>query len=211
MKSSCRRGRAGVQLAIVALSFLLGGCAYRDISPQAAAADEHALDDSLRHVTPGAAKLVLRSSGAGHAVAYSVSTNNEACQGFEPVGNVAYSGPGVVFPWIARMTERTRRGLFKTQPYIEHQIEPGRSVQVQAIGNWQQGNTPATLPMRTGSCGPLVARFLPVTGHVYAVDFVWGSGLSCTQVITDSTDLDAPAPVQFEAIPPCPAPGSNGS
>lgn len=109
----------------------------RDINPQAAAAEERVLHGTFRSVTPGAAKLVLRSSGAGHAVVYSVGTASEACQGFEQAGNVAYSGRGVVFPWIARMNERTRSALFKTQPYIEREVDPGRIVQSRqsAIGN----------------------------------------------------------------------------
>jgi hypothetical protein len=206
--STLRDRASDILLAVlmwIALS-LLGGCAYRDINPQAAAADERALDDSLRVVTPGAAKLVLRSSGAGHAVVYSVSKASEPCQGFETVGNVAYSGRGVVFPWIARMNERTRSALFKTQPYIEHELDPRQGVRLKAVGNWQQANAPRTLPISTGSCGPLVTRFRPAAGHVYLVDFVWRDNLSCTQVITDATDPSTPQPVQFDLVQSCPTP-----
>ena len=162
------------------------------------------MDESLRSVTPGAAKLLLRSSGAGHAVAYSVSVTGKACQGFEPVGNVAHSGRGVVYPWIARMNERTRSKLFQTQPYIEREVDPAHSVQVQATGNWQQANTPATLPVSMGRCGPLFASFLPTAGHVYSIDFAWRDGLGCALVVTDSTVPGAPVAEKFDAAQ-CPA------
>jgi len=116
-------------------------------------------------------------------------------------------GRGVVFPWIARIIERARSGLFKTQPYIEHEVGPRQDVQVKAIGNWQQANTPRTLPISAGSCGPLVTRFHPTAGHVYIVDFVWRGDLSCTQVITDATEPGAPPqPVQFQLAQACPTP-----
>lgn len=196
--------------ALLACTLALGACAYRNINPEAAAADERAdgSSDALRSVTQGTAKLVFRASGAGHATSYAVSTSGEACQGFQSVGNVAYSGRGVVLPWIARMNERTRSAVFKTQPFVEHDAVPGRSIQVRAVGNWQETGGVFN---RAGTCGPLVAKFTPVAGRAYLVEFVWRSDNSCSQVVTDSTDPSAPTPVQLEGTQSCDSPGSEGS
>ncbi|MEJ7805794.1 MAG: hypothetical protein WKG03_07735 [Telluria sp.] len=190
--------------AFAALLFL-GGCAYQDINPEAAAADEKAngVHAALRGVDAGTAKLVFRASGAGHAARYSVSTASEACQGFEPVGNVAYSGRGVLLPWIANMTERTRGAVLNTQTHISRTAQPGQSIQVRGMGNWQEGSG---LFSRSGNCGPLASRFTPVAGRAYLIDFVWRRDLSCSMVVTDSTDPDVPAIVPADVLTGCAKP-----
>lgn len=90
----------------------------------------------------------------------------------------------------------------KTQPFVEHEVsvKPGDSIQVRGLGRWDQN---AGLYMRTGTCGPVVARFNPRADHAYLIDFVWGENLSCTQVVMDATVPEQPVPVQTEQVPVC--------
>lgn len=71
-----------VSIALVSLAHL--GCAYRDISPEAALADQRANSgfSELQEVEPGTAKVVLRTVGAAYPVRFSVSTSAEACESF---------------------------------------------------------------------------------------------------------------------------------
>jgi hypothetical protein len=194
--------RTSVVVSILAC--VLSACAYRDINPEAAAADEkaHGVDDALRSVAPGTAKLVFRSRGAGHGANYAISNSPAACRDFKSLGNVAYSGRGVVYPWIANMAERSRSAVFKTQPSIQQEVKPAESIQVRGFGRWDQNTG---MFARSGTCGPVVAKFTPKADHAYLIEFVWAENLTCSQVILDATNPEAPVPVQVEAVLGCPA------
>lgn len=65
------------QLLLAAIAgSVLSGCAYRDINPEGAIADERNNNgyNELREVDPGTAKLVLRSVGAAYRARFSLST-----------------------------------------------------------------------------------------------------------------------------------------
>lgn len=192
-------------LLLVATACTLTACAYRDINPEAAAADERANngDEALRFVEPGTAKLVLRARGAGYPAHFSVSASPQACQDFVPSGYVAYSGRGIVLPWIARMNERTRSAVTGQQPYLVHEAKPGVPLQVRGYGYIQDGHGRLA---RFGHCGPAVVRFTPEQGHAYTVEFIWRSNAACGLAVLDATAPDSPVPVPAELIEDCPAP-----
>jgi hypothetical protein len=136
-------------LFLVATACTLTARAYRDINPETAAADERANNgyEALRLVEPGTAKLVLRARGAGYPAHFSVSASPQVCRDFVPSGYVAYSGRGIVLPWIARMNERTRSAVTGQQPYLVHEAKPG----VPPPGAWirlHPGRTRRARPLR---------------------------------------------------------------
>jgi hypothetical protein len=193
-------------LFLAAAVCTLTACAYRDINPEAAAADERANNgyDALGSVEPGTAKLVLRARGAGYPAHFSVSASSQVCRDFVPSGYVAYSGRGIVLPWIARMNERTRSGVTGQQPYLVHEAKPGVPLQVRGYGYIQDGHGGLA---RFGHCGPAVVRFTPEQGRAYTVEFIWSGNAACGLSVMDATAPDAPVPVSAEVIEDCPAPG----
>jgi len=192
-------------LHLITAFLLLSGCAYREINPEAALADERANNGylELQEVLPGTAKLVFRTAGAAYPAHFSVSTAVQACQEFDSVGNVVYAGRGIVYPWIANMAQRGHRTVNKTEPYRVREVYPGDPIQIRAYGSWADG---AGAGFRSGNCGPVVARFTPEHGHAYIVEFVWGSKPVCSLAVADATQPDAPVPVPVETISDCPAP-----
>ncbi|MCR8957639.1 hypothetical protein M0765_007860 [Variovorax sp. S2] len=182
-------------------SAVLPACTYSSINPDAALADIRANNgyDELRDVEPGTARLILRASGSGYPAHFSVSTSPQACQNFALLGNVAYAGRGIVYPWIANAVQRGRR----TEPYLVHEAKPGEPIQVRGHGSWADGTGSG---YRSGHCGPVTAKFVPQDGHAYTVDFVWGNKPACSLSVMDATDPDAPVSISVEAIEGCPAP-----
>lgn len=188
-------------LPLIAVSAVLGGCAYSEINPEAAREDirQHNGYYDLREVEPDAAKIVVRAAGSSYPAHFSVSASSQSCQDFKPVGEVAYTGRGLVYPWIANMGQRGRR----SNPYLVHDAKPGVPIQVRGYGSWADGTGAG---YRTGNCGPVTTKFTPEAGRGYTVDFVWGSKPACSLVVMDATDPDAPVPVPAALVPNCPRP-----
>lgn len=189
------------RLVLIAMAGgVLSACAYRDINPEAALADERANNgyNELRDVEAGTARLVLRSVGAPFPVRFSSSSSAQNCQGFSSLGNVAFAGRGVVYPWIANAVQRTHRSA----PFLVQETKPGQPIQVRGDGSWSGGTG---WDYRSGRCGPLVVSFTPQAGHAYTVEFVWGDRATCNLAVLDATNPDAPLPVPTQAIAGCPA------
>ena len=195
------RTAATLCLAMLAIT----GCTYSQINPEAALEDIRANNGyyELRSIEPGTAKLVMRTFGAVATVSnaqFAVSTSEASCKDFQHLGAAAFTGNGIVYPWIA---SALRVGT-RAEPYLVHEATPGQLIQVRGIGNWSTGGTNITY--RAGSCGPETVRFTPAEGHAYTVEFVWGKNMSCRLAVMDATDPDAPQPVEVRDIPGCPAP-----
>ncbi len=180
---------------------MLSACTYSEINPSAALADIRANNgyNELTDIEPGTAKLILRSTGSGYPASFSVSTAPQSCRDFTRLGNVAFTGRGIVYPWIANAVQRGRR----TEPYLVHEAKPGESIQVSGYGSWADGTGSG---YRSGNCGPVTAKFTPQDGRAYIVEFAWGSNPACSLRVMDATDRDAPVPVPAQPIPNCPAP-----
>lgn len=188
----------GLCFAMIAVT----GCTYSQINPEAAAADVRANTgyNELKEVEPGTAKLVMRTFGTSANAQFAVSTAEVPCQGFQHLGAAAYTGSGVVYPWIA---SALRAGT-RASPYLVHEATPGQPIQIRSTGNWSTGG--ANVPYRTGSCGPVVVSFTPVENHAYTIEFVWGEKMSCRLAVMDATAPDVPQPVEVRVIPGCPVP-----
>lgn len=181
---------------------LLSSCSlgkhYSEIDPEGAKEDvrQHTGYYALKSVTPGTTKLVLRSAGAGHGVQYSTSTAAKACEGMEKQGNVRDTGRGVVYPWVASMS----LGMSRNKAFIEQELPPTESLQVQGLGSITSSNGFGT--HFAGRCGPLTLRFQPKADRAYLVEFVFEGG-ACRMGVSDATNPDAPLPVPAEQLPAC--------
>jgi len=206
-------GPAFPSVAFGAIMTVLGGCTtYAGIDPEGAAEDVRRSSGyyQLQDVKPGQAKVVARSSGA--TVKFSVSTEAEHCQGFQTLGRTAYVGQGVIYPWIAKMVQRSSG----VPPYLVYDAKLEQAIQMQGYGWWSSGSSPAAKgapsTYSSGHCGPLTVQFTPHDGHAYTVNFIWGvKGVSpnrdtCAMTVMDATDPDQPVPVTAEPIQNCPAP-----
>jgi len=179
---------------------VLSACTYSQINPQRA--QEQIRENNgyyeLGDVAPGTAKLIVRSRNMRYPVHYSVSTSPQACKDFESVGNVAFFGQGVVYPWISRAT---RMGSGDSQPYRVYEVkQPGQPIQLRAVGTWTTG---ADGGYRSGQCGPLVVRYTPLADHAYTAEFVWQGDNSCHLELMDASVPDAPQPLPSTAVPNC--------
>ena len=198
-------------IALGITATVLGGCAYSEINPEAAAEDVRRNTGyyELEGVEPGEARLVMRASGAGFPVSFSVSTDAQSCQGLKNVGKAANTGHGVVYPWIARMTQRSSG----TEPYLVYDAQPEQPIQVQGYGMWSSVIAKG-VPQESGDCGPLTVRFMPQGGHAYTVDYVWGTQNGryiCTLSVKDAIDRDNPVPVTTEPVTGCAVPATEKS
>ncbi|MGQ2992728.1 hypothetical protein [Variovorax sp.] len=184
------------------VAIAIAGCTYSQINPDAAAEDVRANSgyNELKDIEPGTSKLVMRTFGTSANAQFDVSTSEVPCQSFQHLGVAAYTGSGVVYPWIA---SALRAGT-RASPYLVHEATPGQPIQVRSIGNWNKSG--AGVAFHTGSCGPMTVRFTPVVNHAYTVEFIWGEKMSCHLAVMDATDPDAPQPVMANSIPGCPAP-----
>lgn len=206
------RGNGGSNIVCV-LSLLLAlsslnGCAdlgksYSEIDPEGAKADirKHNGYFELKAVKPGMTKLVLRSMGSGRAVNFSLSTTTLACQDFEKLGEVQFSGRGVLYPWIADMVDRRKH----TADFLVREFEPKQSIYVRSNGSWFESQSIPGSGMSTtssGRCGALISKFTPQANHAYVVEFNWLPD-GCMQLIEDATDPDHPVPIQAETTFAC--------
>ncbi|RUR67614.1 hypothetical protein EJP67_11170 [Variovorax guangxiensis] len=200
MKTS--RGGRCAALALGVVVIAVAGCTYSQINPEAAAADARANTgyNELKDIEPGTSKLVMRTSGTSANAQFAVSTAESPCQGFQHLGAAAYTGSGVVYPWIA---SALRAGT-RASPYLVHEATSGQTIHVRGIGNWSTGG--ANVAYRAGSCGPVTVSFTPAESHAYTVEFVWGEKMSCRLAVMDATNPDVPQPVEVRNVAGCPAP-----
>jgi hypothetical protein len=189
-------------LALCVVVIAITGCTYSQINPEAAAADVRANTgyNELKDIEPGTSKLVMRTFGTSANAQFAVSTSEAPCQNFQHLGAAAYTGSGVVYPWIA---SALRAGT-RASPYLVHEAAPGQPIQIRSTGNWSTGG--ANVTYRTGSCGPVTVSFTPAENRAYTIEFVWGEKMSCRLAVMDATDPDAPRPVEVRSIAGCPAP-----
>lgn len=206
MSISCLRGDC-LALMLCALS----GCAdlgrsYSEIDPEGAAADirKNSGYFALRSVTPGTAKIVMRSEGSGSTVNFSVSTSGVACEDFKSVGRTRFTGRGIIYPWIADFSQ----SMSGTKGFLESEVVPGRSVYIRSSSSWAESNSVPGSGITTassGRCGPLISKFDPEKNHAYLVRFVWNEW-GCTQYISDATNPDAPVLIPAEEVFNCTKP-----
>jgi len=204
MKKSTKRACYFVG-ALGSATIAMTGCTYSQINPEAAAADLRANTgyNELKEIEPGTAKLVMRTFGAAGTTSnaqFAVSIAEAPCKDFQHLGAAAYTGSGIVYPWIARATRVGTRA----SPYLAHDATPGQPIQVRGIGNWSTGG--ANVAFRAGSCGPVTVSFTPAENRAYAVEFVWGERMSCRLSVMDATNPDAPQPVEVRDVAGCPVP-----
>ncbi len=188
-------------VAMAMAPVLLAGCTlgktYAEIDPEGAkeAVRRHTGYYALQEVTPGTAKLVLRSTGAGISVQYATSTANTPCEGMEKHGTVRDVGRGVVLPSIAKLS-------FGGKEFIEQELAAPVNVQVQGRGSFWQSNP---FFSTWGQCDPLTARFAAQPNRAYLVNFQY-TDRQCKLDVFDATNPDAPVPVPFENLAQCPKP-----
>lgn len=185
-------GKAVFKAGMVLLALgVISGCSnlgkpYSQIDPAGALEDtrKHNGYYSLKSVKPGTAKLVMRSDGDPKDVLFSISSDEAVCGGFKELGTTRDSGRGVIYPWIADLSEIGRRGPVG---FVASDLTPGQTIVVRGHGS---GVTTA----RFDRCGPRYSQFTPQENHAYLAQFTW-TRKGCQQSIADVTDPDAPVPV----------------
>ena len=187
--------------AVVLASVTLHGCmlgkTYREIDPEGADLEVKQYNGyyTLKQVTPGTAKLVMRSEGIGVSVQFATSTSLQPCENFSKQGIVADAGHGVLLPSIAKMIRGDRKG------FLEQQLTPQQPLQVRAYSAWSSSsnagpNMPTTV--RNGECGPLVARFTPQADHAYVARLLYPDAEHCSLIVDDATNPDAPVRIDAD-------------
>jgi hypothetical protein len=156
--------RAALGLAPAALD-LLNACA----------APEPRRVHSLK---PADATLILRSIDMPVYVDFSLRSGPSAqpCDGFEKVGTVRDGGGGKLLPWIAELGQWWNRAPGELQT----SVPAGQRLDIKGYGAWYG-------PTTRGSCGPLVAAFVPASSHTYRVEFVWAGLSACSIRVSDTT------------------------
>ena len=186
----------------VALPFLclVAGCAgvgrsYDEIDPVAAQEDvrKHNGYYTLRSVTPGTAKLILRSEGHG-AARFSINTSGDDCGNQEDLGRVSDFGRGKLLPAVSAFFESVQIGR-KTVAFVARDVPPGKPVLMTASGSWIDKDA-------SGSCGPVRGKFKPAADRAYVAAFIWKDGF-CYLSIQDATDPDSPKSIRSEPIASC--------
>lgn len=188
-------------MGLIAAAAVLAGCSlgktYSEINPEGAKEDvqRHSGHYELKRVQPETAMVVYTSEGAGHTVEFFTSTTTPPCDGMRKIGNVAYVGRGVVYPWVAKLgaVGSRNKGFLK-----QERREPG-SLFVQARASIADSNA---FTSRYGFCGPLTAEFSPELGHAYRVRFLF-EGSSCRLAVSDATDPDAMVDVPVRTVAAC--------
>jgi hypothetical protein len=180
-------------LCAICMLMILQACAvgksYKEINPERALEDVRKNNGyySLKSVPSGQSKLVLRSEGAPQPVEFSICNGELPCEPFVNAGRVANPGHGVVFPWIAKLSNKANR-LGNLKSYLEQSITPGQHISVRGFSQWMD-NGGLFVAMRT--CGPRTSGFIPQPGRAYLIEFVW-VGDTCRQVLYDATSPDSP-------------------
>jgi hypothetical protein len=180
-------------LCAICMLLILQACAvgksYKEINPERALEDVRKNNGyySLKSVPSGQSKLVLRSEGAPQPVEFSICNGELPCEPFVNVGSVANSGHGVVFPWIAKLSNKANR-VVNYKPFLEQLITPGKFIYVRGFSHWLDRRNPSLFK---GVCGPRTSGFIPQQGRAYLIEFVW-EGDTCRQVLYDATNPDSP-------------------
>lgn len=139
------------------------------------------------------ARIVMRSAGMPMSVGYAVSTAPNACEDFTPVGRVFHSGREVLLPWIANLTEKSRKAVMKDLPQVDKVVPAGQPVQIKGYSAWSNTSQQMTT---AGSCGPLTSQFTPAGGKTYLVEFRFSGASDCAQGVyeIDATEQRLPVP-----------------
>lgn len=188
--NSFRKSR-GMYCSIGALLLLQAcsvGKSYKEIDPEGAQRDVRQNNGyyALKSVLPGKSKVVFRSDGSPRPVAFALCTRADSCEQSEDLGTVGNSGHGVVYPWIAKMTNKANR-IANQKPYLMQHMTPDQTVRVRGVGKWLDSRALITV---SGSCGPLETVLTPVEGRAYVVEFKWIDD-DCKQLVYDATNPDA--------------------
>lgn len=165
------------------------GKSYKEIDPEGAQRDVRQNNGyyALKSVLPGKSKVVFRSDGSPRPVAFALCARADSCEQSEELGTVGNSGHGVVYPWIAKMTNKANR-IANQKPYLMQNMTPDQPVRVRGLGKWLDSQALITV---SGSCGPLETVFTPLAGRAYVVEFKWIDD-DCKQSIYDATNPDEP-------------------
>ncbi len=139
------------------------------------------------------ARVVMRSAGMPMSVNYSISSAQNSCEEFTPVGRVFHSGREVLLPWIAKLTEKSRKVVSRDLPEVDQLVVAGRPVQIKGNSSWSSTTAQMT---SSGSCGPLVSRFTPVGGKTYLVEFLFSGTSSCAQNVFEIDAAEQRMPVE---------------
>ena len=144
-------------------------------------------------ITGDFARVIYKSSGMPMAVAFSTGSSGQACEAFQPVGTVADSGRGVLLAGVARLEEALNKSVAKVDPYLSREVAGGVVLRVR--GRVGEDHVSRYAPY---SCGPIAGSFTPEKGRTYVVDFDMNGTQTCSEHVTDITDVDHPAHVDVE-------------
>ena len=126
------------------------------------------------------ARIVFRSAGMPMAVNFAIDTSISGAEDFESIGRVFHSGREKLLPWIAALTEKSRKAISDERPEIERTVEAERRIRIKGISGWSDVTPQMTT---TGSCGPLFSQFVPGRGKTYLVEFRFNGTSSCSQKV----------------------------
>lgn len=138
------------------------------------------------------ARIVMRSAGMPMSVSYAISTSPDACDNFTSAGRVFHSGREVLLPWIATMTEKSRKALLNDKPQVEQMVAAGQTVQVKGYSAWSGSAQQMTT---SGACGPLTSQFTPAGGKTYLVEFRFTGTSECAQNVYEIGTAEQRLPV----------------
>jgi len=138
------------------------------------------------------ARIVMRSAGMPMSVNYSISASPNTCEDFSWVGRVFHSGREVLLPWIANLTEKSRKAISRDLPQVEQVVLADRPVQIKGHSGWSDTSAQMT---SSGSCGPLTSQFTPASGKTYLVEFRFSGTRSCTQKVYEIDAAEQRLPV----------------
>jgi len=117
---------------------LVAGCASKAPSDYQEPAVATAAVDSEH------SRIVMRSAGMPMSVNYAISASPDACQDFSQVGRVFHSGREVLLPWIANMTEKSRKAVARDLPQVEQVVLADRPVQIKGYSGWSDTSAQMT-------------------------------------------------------------------
>ena len=143
-------------------------------------------------VDSGHARIVMRSSGMPMTVNYATSVSPIACEGFSQIGRVFHSGREVLLPWIASMTEKSRKAISRDLPQVEQVVPADQPVQIKGYSGWNDTSPQMT---SSGSCGPLTSQFTPAAGKTYLVEFRFSGTSNCAQQVYEVDASEQHLPV----------------
>lgn len=126
------------------------------------------------------ARIVFRSAGLPITVNYAVDSSMSTSEDFTPIGRVFHSGREKLLPWIANLTEKSRRAISNEQPQIEKTVDAEHYIRIKGTSDWYDSGQQVST---SGSCGPLFSQFTPKGGKTYLVEFRFNGTNSCSQQV----------------------------